>query len=147
MSHSNWPSVLLFDSANKQYNSIIKGWFHYLTSESKGIFFVNNKLIFGSAWCLVTAQIQISLIKKIKIWRPEHSLTVHPIRPISYFYLTPPLKLDVICVSPLKNTNTDIFAFTTVSVFKLLSRKVLFLNRNDNGNYYNRLLFKKTANS
>ena len=44
--------------------------------------------------------------KKIKIGRPEHSLTPHPLRPItSHFCLTlpppPPLKVDAICVSPL----------------------------------------------
>ena len=43
--------------------------------------------------------------KKIKIGRLKHSLTPHPLRPItSHFYLTlPPLPLevDVICVSPL----------------------------------------------
>ena len=104
MSHSNWPRVLLFDLANKQCNGIIKGWFHYLTSQSKGRFLVNNILMFGSAWCLVMAQIQFSLIKKIKIGRPEHSLTPHPVRPItSHFSLPqPPHKVDVICVSPLK---------------------------------------------
>ena len=50
------------------------------------------------------AQIQFSLIKKIKIGRPEHSLTHHPLRPItSNFSLTPlsPLKVDVMCVSSL----------------------------------------------
>ena len=31
-------------------------------------------------------------------------------------------------------TNTEIFAFTAVLVFRLLSRKVLFLNKKDNGN-------------
>ena len=36
------------------------------------------------------AQIQLSLIKKIMIGRPEHSLIPHPIRPItSHFCLTP----------------------------------------------------------
>ena len=30
--------------------------------------------------------------------------------------------------------NTEIFAFITVLVFKLLSRKVLFINRKDNRN-------------
>ena len=74
MSHSNWPRVLLFDLAHKQCNGIIKGWLHCLTSESKGRFLVNN-ILFGSAWCLVMAQIQFSLIKKIKIGHPEHSLT------------------------------------------------------------------------
>ena len=29
-------------------------------------------------------------------------------------------------------TNTEIFAFKTVLLFKLLSRKVLFINRKDN---------------
>ena len=31
-------------------------------------------------------------------------------------------------------TNTEIFAFVAVLVFKLLSRKVLFINRKDNRN-------------
>ena len=31
-------------------------------------------------------------------------------------------------------TNTEIFAVTTVLVFKLLSRKVLFINKKDNRN-------------
>ena len=37
--------------------------------------------------------------------------------------------------------NTEIFAFVAFLVFKLLSRKVLLINRKDN-----RLLFKKIAN-
>ena len=41
-SHSNWPRVLLFDLAHKQCNGIIKGWLHYLKSESNTRFFVNN---------------------------------------------------------------------------------------------------------
>ena len=42
------------------------------------------------------AQIQFSLIKKIKIGRPEHSLTPAPLRPItSHFYLTPPLPPNI----------------------------------------------------
>ena len=45
--------------------------------------------------------------KKIKIGRPEHSLTPHPLGPItSPFYLPlppPPIRVDVICVSPLIN--------------------------------------------
>ena len=53
MRHSNWPRRLLFDSAHKQCNGIIKRWFHFLTLESKGRFLVNN-ILFGSAWCLVT---------------------------------------------------------------------------------------------
>ena len=45
-------------------------------------------------------------------------------------------------------TNTDIFAFIAVLVFKLLSRKVLFINKKDNRNCYKvgRLLLKKIAN-
>ena len=31
-------------------------------------------------------------------------------------------------------TNTEIFAFIGILVFKLLNRKVLFINRKDNGN-------------
>ena len=67
---------------------IIKGWLHCLTSESKRRFLVSN-ILFGSAWCLVIAQIQFSLIKKIG--RSEHLL--HPPTPLrltrTYFYLTP----------------------------------------------------------
>ena len=78
-SHSIWPRVLLFDLAHKQCSGIIKGWLHCLTSESRWGFLVNNILMFGSAWCLVMAQIQFSLIKKtIKIGRPENSLTPVP---------------------------------------------------------------------
>ena len=32
-------------------------------------------------------------------------------------------------------TNTEIFAFITILVFKLLRRKVLFINRKDNRNF------------
>ena len=67
---------------------IIKGWLHCLTSESKRRFLVSN-ILFGSAWCLVIAQIQFSLINKIG--RSEHLL--HPPTPLSltriHFYLTP----------------------------------------------------------
>ena len=66
MSHSIWPCVLLLDLAHKQCNDFIKGWLHCLTSESKGRFLANNILIFDSSWCLVMAQIQFSLIKKMK---------------------------------------------------------------------------------
>ena len=53
-SHSNWPRVLLFDSAHKQCNGIIKGWLQCLTSGSIGTFLINNILTFDSA-CLVMA--------------------------------------------------------------------------------------------
>ena len=103
-SHSNWPRVLLFDLVHKQCNGIINRWLHCLTSELKGRFLVNNVLMFGSAWCLVVAQIQFSWIKKIKVGLPDHSLTPHPLRPItSYFCITlfpTSLKVDVVCVSP-----------------------------------------------
>ena len=32
-------------------------------------------------------------------------------------------------------TNTEIFTFIAVIVFKLLSRKILFINRKDNRNF------------
>ena len=32
-------------------------------------------------------------------------------------------------------TDTEIFAFIAILVFKLSNRKVLFINRNDNRNY------------
>ena len=42
-------------------------------------------------------------------------------------------------------TNTKIFAFIAVLVFKLLNRKVLFISRKDNRNSIG-LLLKKMAN-
>ena len=65
MSNSNWPRVLLFDLAYKQWNGIIKGWLPSSVSESKGSFLVSSILI-GSACCVFIAQIQFSLIKKKK---------------------------------------------------------------------------------
>ena len=41
--------------------------------------------------------------------------------------------------------NTEMFAFIAVVAFRLLSNKVLLVNRKDNRNY-NNLLFKKIAN-
>ena len=83
----------------------MKGWVQCLMSESKGRFLVNNILMFGS----VIAQIQFYLIKK-RIGRPEHSLTPHPSTPndISFLPYPPtPLKVDVICVSPLNVSIND----------------------------------------
>ena len=37
-------------------------------------------------------------------------------------------------IASTQTTNTEIFAFTCVLVFKLLSRKFLFTNRKDNRN-------------
>ena len=39
-------------------------------------------------------------------------------------------------IASIQITNTDIFAFRAVLLFKLLSRKVLFMNRKDNRNCY-----------
>ena len=56
-SHWNLPCGLLFDLAHTQCNGIIKGWFHCLTSESKGRFLVNNspvrrvRWLFVNFWC------------------------------------------------------------------------------------------------
>ena len=49
-------------------------------------------------------------------------------------------------IASTQATNTEIFAFMAVPVFKLLSRKVWFINRKDNRNLKSRLLFKKIAN-
>ena len=43
-------------------------------------------------------------------------------------------------------TKTETFAFVAVLVFKLSSRKVLFINRKDNRDWKRRLTFKKIAN-
>ena len=45
-------------------------------------------------------------------------------------------------VASAQITNAEIFTFIAVLVFKLLSRKVLLINRKDKS----RLLFKKKAN-
>ena len=67
----------------------IKGWLHCLASEP---------------WRLVMAQIQFSLVKKIKIRRPEHLLYPTPLRPMSsYFCLTlpqPPKSGRHMCITP-----------------------------------------------
>ena len=42
--------------------------------------------------------------------------------------------------------NTEIFAFMAVLVFKLMSRKVVFMSRRNNRNLKSRLLFTKLAN-
>ena len=42
-------------------------------------------------------------------------------------------------------TNTEIFASIAVLNFKSLSHKVLFINKKDNRNLKNTLLFKKIA--
>ena len=50
-------------------------------------------------------------------------------------------------IASLRITNTEVFVFIAVLVFKLLSRKVLFINRKDNRNLLRgRLLFKKIVN-
>ena len=43
-------------------------------------------------------------------------------------------------------TNSEIFAFITLPVFKISIPKVLFINRKDKRNLKSRLLFKKIAN-
>ena len=45
------------------HNAVIKGWLHCLTPELIGRILVKNTL-FDSAWYLVIAQLQFSLIKK-----------------------------------------------------------------------------------
>ena len=73
----NWPPVLLFDLARRQCNGVIEGWLYCLTSESKGRFPANNILL---AWFLVIVHIQFFLIKIVRL---EHSLTPHPLHPIT----------------------------------------------------------------
>ena len=48
--------------------------------------------------------------------------------------------------APTQVTNTEIFVFIAVLVFKLLKRKLLSINRKDNKKLKSRLLFKKTVN-
>ena len=49
-------------------------------------------------------------------------------------------------IASIKITNTEIFALIAVLVFKLLSRKLLFINRKDNRNCEKIGSFKKLAN-
>ena len=101
--HSNWPRVLLFDLAHKQCNDIIKGWLHYLTSESTGRFFVNN------VWLRMSGHgANPIFFNEKKIGRPEHSLNLHLLRPIiSHFY--PPSKWTTYIYHPLSQNDSPIF--------------------------------------
>ena len=86
--YSNWSQVLLFDLAHKQCNGITEGQLHCLMSESKERFLAND-ILFGSAWCLVMAEIQFYLIKRNKDWTSRTLANPHPLRPItSHFCLT-----------------------------------------------------------
>ena len=44
-------------------------------------------------------------------------------------------------IAPTQITNTEIFVFIAALVSKLLSRKILFINRNDNRNYLKKAAF------
>ena len=92
MSHLNWPRILLFDLAHKHCNSMMKRWPHCLTSD---VVWLNMMPGHGAN--------PIVFNKKNKNWTSR--TLVNPLRPItSHFCLTSsthPLKLDVICVSPL----------------------------------------------
>ena len=49
-------------------------------------------------------------------------------------------------IASTPKSNTGIFAFISILVFRILNRKVLFINRRNNRNFKkNTLLFKKTA--
>ena len=64
MSHSNWLHVLLYDLAHKQCNGVIKRWLTVWCQSQKEDFLSK---IFGSAWFLITAQIQFFLFKKKRL--------------------------------------------------------------------------------
>ena len=49
-------------------------------------------------------------------------------------------------ITSTRITNTEIFVFTAVLVFKLLNRKVLFINKKHNRNCYKVGFFKKITN-
>ena len=87
-SHSNWPRVLLFNLAHKQWNGIIIGWLYFLIPESIERFLVNN-ILFDSACSLAMAQIQFSLTKRIKIGLSTPPTALRPIT--SNFGFTPSL--------------------------------------------------------
>ena len=74
---SNWPRVVLFHLAHKQWNGIIKGWLHCLTSDSKERF----KEYYFNVWFSMSGHDTnpIFFNKKIKIGRPINSLNPHPL--------------------------------------------------------------------
>ena len=103
-------------------NAIIKGWLHFLTSEAKGRFLVNNILL---ACCLVMVQIQFSLITRNKDWMfrtPDNPPP--PLHPITFhFYLTlpphplpspPPQSGRYTCIAP-KETDRVFAIFSHIS--------------------------------
>ena len=109
---SNFKVNLLHPTTNYGTTTSPCMWTNEIKTKTKAkpshVTFKYNISTFGSAWCLFMAQIQFSLIKRIKIGCPEHSLPLTTLRPIiSHFCLNPtpphpsPLKVDVICVSPL----------------------------------------------
>ena len=63
-------------------------------------------------------------VKKTKLLLVRDKFRVQPYRSCNNKYM----------IASTQTTNTGIFAFTAVLVFKLLGRKVLFLNRKDNRN-------------
>ena len=69
---------------------IIKGWLHHLTSESKGRHLVIKILMLGTAWCLVMAQTQFSLIRK-RNWMSRTFAITHPPTSKSISFLPWPL--------------------------------------------------------
>ena len=71
--------------SHKQFNGIIKGWLHCLTSEPKGRFVVNNILMFGSVWYLVLTQIQFFFNKRNKDWT-SRTLTTQKMMTLSYYF-------------------------------------------------------------
>ena len=109
MSRSNLLGVLLFDLSHKQCNGIINGWLQCLTSEWKGRFLVNNILMFGTAWCLVMAQIQFFFIKIIKDGTSRTLAAPHPPASDNISFMSYQ-KMDVICVSPLTSLWNTSFA-------------------------------------
>ena len=90
-------------------NGIIKGWLHCLASVSKRRFFVNSI----SVWLSIMSGHGANPIffnkkkKRLEVKNTRQpSTSLHPIT--SHFCLTPshpPLKVDVICVLPLKTWN------------------------------------------
>ena len=126
MSHSSWPRALLFDLAhNNAVVSIIRGWLHCLTPESIVRFLANNILMFDLAWCLVMAQIQISLIKKNKDGHLEHSLPPYHWQ-LLIFTLAPspsPFRGRDMCIIP-----KALVTFSKLSIIhNLTGRKISYI--------------------
>ena len=115
-SHSKWLCVLLFDLAHHQCKGIIKGWFHCLTSESKGRFLVKNIRLSQYvvwSWC-----------KSNFLWLKNKDWTLRTLA----LPLPPPpppsLSVDVLCVSITPLEDSSVYKYILPSIILQIVSKI-----------------------